>query len=714
MFYSHEILTSPEHGVATIWLVATLGPRSITKKLNRKAILDVDVPKACNVIMDPAAPMALRLQGNLLYGVSKVYNQQCGYALMDVQTMHDRMKVMLRVVPGGGLDPLAGKARPDQLILPYDPSFAPENDIPGMDIDLSKWIIAFDAETNQDSDLEWPRTPDLSQSAISRNTSLQLSFSSADIMMGDLVRFGSETDVGSVQRSTDFARLAVSALGEEQGILLQPDFEFDEDGNIVELGGPHLRGEVRQQSERRLETPTIVAQGDITVDDIFGDDQLMNMNDDIVLNLEDRAHTPEADIRQSIEHQTAAEGRDEMDIRPDAAEATMRQPRRRPIQLIPLDSSTVLQNTELVNQMDKYLHNMASALEQRQQNQISLQAKENAAFWVFGKGIGSVGIGVGVTQFAHPLQLFSGEELYDNLSPLGMPKKRKRGRPAGKNGDVESESRRVRAREELEEQVGRGDDDGVINWQEEVEIGRQASVIREDSSIMPWNITASVQSSHHGSVTANIFRGLGSVSDFSSHGFGEPSGLGLQRSRLTNASPLAGRGYPPDIEGLPGFGDNELEDFDLSHYLQTELHADDYATAMPMDLDTTGSNKGKEPMRDPPLPLRERIIQSNLDQDSLNFLEFVMKKIEDLSMKSTEEDQVQADADPSIQLKGLPFSTLLPHRKTSRAVATHGLAHTLALATKGILSVRQDACTDLTTEEYGAKYDYGEIFLRLA
>jgi hypothetical protein len=47
-------------------LVATLGSRSITRRLNKKAILDVDVPKACEVIMDPAAPMALRLQGNLL------------------------------------------------------------------------------------------------------------------------------------------------------------------------------------------------------------------------------------------------------------------------------------------------------------------------------------------------------------------------------------------------------------------------------------------------------------------------------------------------------------------------------------------------------------------------------------------------------------------------------------------------------------------------
>ncbi|KAH8431525.1 R8 protein [Aspergillus melleus] len=144
-----------------------------------------------------------------------------------------------------------------------------------MDIDLSKWTIAFNAETNQDSELVWPRTPDLSQSAISLNSSLQLSFSSADIMMGDLVKFGSETDVGSVQRSTDFAR-AVSVLGEEQGILLQPDFEFDEDGNLVELGGPHLRGEVRQRKEHRLisETPVFGALGDNAVNGVFGDDQV--------------------------------------------------------------------------------------------------------------------------------------------------------------------------------------------------------------------------------------------------------------------------------------------------------------------------------------------------------------------------------------------------------------------------------------------------------
>lgn len=45
------------------------------------------------------------------YGVSRVYSQQCGYTLLDVQAMHDRMRQMLRSVPAGGLDPTAGKAR---------------------------------------------------------------------------------------------------------------------------------------------------------------------------------------------------------------------------------------------------------------------------------------------------------------------------------------------------------------------------------------------------------------------------------------------------------------------------------------------------------------------------------------------------------------------------------------------------------------------------
>lgn len=66
MFYSHEVLTNRKYGVATIWLVATLGAKSNTRKLGKKAILDVDVRKACDMIIEPEAPMALRLKSSLL------------------------------------------------------------------------------------------------------------------------------------------------------------------------------------------------------------------------------------------------------------------------------------------------------------------------------------------------------------------------------------------------------------------------------------------------------------------------------------------------------------------------------------------------------------------------------------------------------------------------------------------------------------------------
>jgi len=48
-------------------LVATLGSKSTLKKVNRKDILDVNVSKACQTVMEPSAPLALRLQSNLLY-----------------------------------------------------------------------------------------------------------------------------------------------------------------------------------------------------------------------------------------------------------------------------------------------------------------------------------------------------------------------------------------------------------------------------------------------------------------------------------------------------------------------------------------------------------------------------------------------------------------------------------------------------------------------
>lgn len=60
------ISSSPLLTIFSNRLVATIGSKSNLKKVNRKAILDVDVKKACDTIIYPEAPMALRLQSNLL------------------------------------------------------------------------------------------------------------------------------------------------------------------------------------------------------------------------------------------------------------------------------------------------------------------------------------------------------------------------------------------------------------------------------------------------------------------------------------------------------------------------------------------------------------------------------------------------------------------------------------------------------------------------
>lgn len=92
-------------------LVATLGPKSNLRRVNRKAILNVDVKKACETIMQPEAPLALRLQSNLLYGVTKVYSQQCNYVLADCQTAQNHIRALSTLVKGSELDPKAGKSR---------------------------------------------------------------------------------------------------------------------------------------------------------------------------------------------------------------------------------------------------------------------------------------------------------------------------------------------------------------------------------------------------------------------------------------------------------------------------------------------------------------------------------------------------------------------------------------------------------------------------
>ncbi|GIC88753.1 Rad21/Rec8 N terminal domain protein [Aspergillus udagawae] len=722
MFYSHEILTSPEHGVATIWLVATLGSRSITRRLNKKAILDVDVPKACEVIMDPAAPMALRLQGNLLYGVARVYNQQCRYTLTDVQAMHDRLRSMLGALPGTALDPSAGKARPDQLILPYDPSFLPENNLPGSGLDLLGLNPSKDDRASQQSSFQLPMTPDLSLTAASRNSSLQLDFASQDLILGDIHGFGSESEMAnSAQRTVQLGRIAATALNDEAGILLQPDFDFDEDGNLVELGELHAAAEVDKRSSgwSEAEAPAAGKVKEGELNDISWDYQPMLADGAIQGITEHGQPTPIFNGDTSMPQASEVQHPEEVENVSETREASMRGTRRVP-KAVATDTQTALRNTELAQYNNEYVQNMAAALKQKLKNRVPTQAKKNADFWVFGQGIGSVGVGLGTSHVQHPLHFFSGETLYASLTSIERSKKRKGSPSTTEDSDANSETRRIRRRGESEEHLGRGghfQDDN--NLHDDMEIGRHASsVLRDDSSQMPWNITASVRSSRLGLSATSIFRGFGSISDFSVRGIRDSAASvpplaapGRACSRVTSASPLAGRGFQYDLEGLeiPGTQEDDvdfLENIDLAGYLQSEL--DVGTNAEPKD--ETGRNRAA---------FRDQLLNSSMDQESLNFLEFLNLQFEEPAQDSAEQDTAHDTGAGFLRLgasdgKEVAFSALLPPETTSRTVATHGLMHILTLATKGFLLVHQEPYEDESTEEYGVRYKFGEIYLRLS
>jgi meiotic recombination protein REC8 len=117
-----------------------------------------------------------------------------------------------------------------------------------------------------------------------------------------------------------------------------------------------------------------------------------------------------------------------------------------------------LANADLAKWNANYLTNMAEATEIKQQHKAVALARKKAAFWVLGQGIAGVGICSGDDWVPNPLAIFSGHTLLEALigresSPSGI----KRTRSLLDDLDEEGKARRVRARGEDEQELGRGD-----------------------------------------------------------------------------------------------------------------------------------------------------------------------------------------------------------------------------------------------------------------
>ncbi|KAL9588768.1 MAG: hypothetical protein Q9203_002422 [Teloschistes exilis] len=690
------------------WLVATLGSRSNLKKVNRKAILDVNVPKTCKVIINPEAPMALRLQSNLLYGVSRVYLQQCGYTLSDAQSMQANMRVLSKIIRTASLDPNAGKARRDQLVLEDDPAFLPDMVLPGLNIDLATLDITTDASSHRSSLLS-PHSLRTSQSSQHKSDSSMLGLqipTSDEGGFGDLGGFiVPSSDRASIRPSGRFSELRREAgqdiREDDDDFIMDPGFMFDHEGNLIftrddaqadqqQANIGRVRRDSAASTHVRRELAEGLREGQGELHDLMDVDLNFPRADDEDLILPQAEASPPMALQGTGALGASAAPQDESSSE-ESAVAPQR--RRREPKTLPYDQTQELRNSVLAQWNADYLTNMEEARKKKTQRKNASSTKQNAALWVSGAGIGGVGIGRGGSNTKGPLaEMFSGDALMTAL--MGVPtslagRKRSRGEDEGDESDAEE--RRVRMREDGEE-IGRAegvvldDDDAlVLPGSEAVELPRHALPALDDTSQFPWNRSASLRDSRsrQGSLAHGFGSSIGGGFPSSVAG-GRPSSLPLPAGsldrrasrRMTSASPLTGRGPAQEHHGdldIPGFDEDE-------NYLlggpSTSVAGDDfqlYGPAAGVDTQTAAQSQW---------------MRATLDTESKNFLAFIKAEVADKAAQEQEEG-------PVTTTRGVFFEDLLPPETNSKIVAAQGLLHTLTLATKGLVKVRQE-------EDYGA------------
>ena len=147
-------------------------------------------------------------------------------------------------------------------MLPYDPTFLPETGLPGIDLEFTLLDFKINDKTSQRYEL-WTKSPTGSQSNTSHIGSIQLELPSDDALHDDLLGVENEGDA-SVTKQGLFAKQSKEKAEkeeEEEGVLLQPDFEFDENGNIIEFDMSNLSPSKRRGTSDYLRGSAIVNEG---------------------------------------------------------------------------------------------------------------------------------------------------------------------------------------------------------------------------------------------------------------------------------------------------------------------------------------------------------------------------------------------------------------------------------------------------------------------
>ncbi|TQN65897.1 Meiotic recombination protein rec8 [Colletotrichum shisoi] len=663
MFYSHEILTSRQFGVATIWVVATIGPRGGgSRKVSRKAIEDVDIRKACEKIIEPGAPISLRLQSNLLYGVSRVYSSQCHYMLTDAEKVQTLMRTFFRLIANNETHPNAGKARRDQITLGDDPSFVPSSVMPHFTIgddgnpcfipgsssrqssggknksqsQLSPFPdpINFFPEGREKSVLNL----DISQSFDGLDYRLPSPFANSSAKKTQLPRTREDMEInmdtgafGALDESDNFGGVELDI--DENGAIILDDNELE----LPYLGAIGMADAgVPFQHEHAQNEQAIPrdAEGDV----------LMTGSGPIVL--------PGDPVSPVTESPDNGQGK----------QATAASKKRR--RVLKLDNEgTTISRSVLRDWQEQYVENAERATS-KPKGVTQAQAQSNAYFFTFGQGIGGVGRSTGIPGTNFPLaDIFAGNGLRNIIygppteaeQELQTPSPKGRRRRANEAFDemgYASETRNVRPRVDETPQQGRSVDDvedyGVLGDETMPEMGMEAAQPMDDhhsSSMMPWNRTPSI----------------GRAS----------SVIGHSAQRHEQAS------QKPAIPGRSSIALFELHDAQGSYLGATPI-------GMPGSRDL-GSGSLKSP--------GNGVNAQDMDENDSHWMRSTLDTASVEFLKWTEEEVKKAgqvkEGDSNENRRWVGFEDLVDPAKQNHVVATQAFYHILSLATKNAICVEQ-------------------------
>ncbi|KIM85185.1 hypothetical protein PILCRDRAFT_96366 [Piloderma croceum F 1598] len=124
MFFTPELLAKRDSGFGLLWLAATLGSKSTFKRLPKRSVLTADITQLCDLIAEPAEPLALRLSSNLMVGVARYFKQEI--FMSDVTICFNSLKKVVQELHSmsatdAQLQMAQPSIRPSALTLVADP-----------------------------------------------------------------------------------------------------------------------------------------------------------------------------------------------------------------------------------------------------------------------------------------------------------------------------------------------------------------------------------------------------------------------------------------------------------------------------------------------------------------------------------------------------------------------------------------------------------------